>query len=486
MSERASYPIASPTKPARTGLAGIWSRAREPSLVRRLVSAQMAMLLLLWTVVLAAVVWTARNGDGLVDSEPAFDAVVVVAESLKDRPEQQQQSLRALDRVLHSFGSGADSTRLVPTLLVWQDDHLLYRSAGSLSAVRVEASSSVKHVLVDGHRWLARSRRTGDGQLLVTLLIPDTYELIVKLSSRGFYLLPLLVSLPFLIFPALISVRVALRPWRRLSADVASRHPGDLSPLSPLPQQRELRPLATELNRLFLQIAGSSLRERNLIADAAHQLRTPLAALSIGVEALARHRVPRELMDQLQRTSTRATRLVDQLLRLMRSDSVDAESPIVVTDIDLDTLLHERLALFDAIAHAKRVELEYDGDPAAALRGDREGLEALIDNIVENGIKYAPPHSVVNVVLTAMPLFVRLEVLDRGPGIEPQWRERVFDRFFRAPDQAQSGSGLGLAIVRSVVDHHAGEITLSNRGGGGLCVRIDLPRRHSPKVAPAG
>ena len=469
-------------RPGEGGLRGLWGRAWRPSLIRRLVLAQMVILGILWTVILFVAIWSARNGDGLLDSEPAFDAALAMAQDLDAHPDQQRNGLKALDRVLHGFWAGADSTELVPVLLVWKSGQLLYRSPGDVPTVRVEASAKIQHVSVQGRQWLARSRASADGQVLATLLIPDTYALIVTLSSRSFYLLPLIVSLPFLVLPAWLSVRIALRPWQRLSEEVASRRAGDLRPLTMLPVQRELRPLVLALNRLLAELSASSLRERNLIADAAHQLRTPLAALRVGVGALGRHQVPGELMANLVRTSERASRLVDQLLRLMRSEAAHEGPSQPVTNVDIDLLLRDRLAIFDALAHAKDVELEYDGTPEAWVQGEREDLEALIDNLVDNAIKYSPPGSVVNVVLTAPGDALRLEVLDRGPGIDEPWRERVFDRFFRAPDQAQSGSGLGLAIVRSAVTKHKGRVQLLNRGGGGLCVQVELPRANAWQI----
>lgn len=466
-------------------LRGLWQRVREPSLVRRLVSAQMVLLLALWTAVLGLVVWGARHGDGMLANEPAFDAVLAVAADLDDRPERQQHSLYALDRMLHnSFGSGPDAVDLAPTLLVWRDDQLVYRSRNGASPLRVEASVDPRYVTIDGKTWLAHSRRHDN--LLVTFLVPDAYEMVVTLGARGYYLLPLMVSLPFLIIPAWVAVRIALRPWRELSAAVAARGPGNLSPLAPVPAHRELRPLVQALNGLLAQLAASTARERNLIGDAAHQLRTPLAALHVGIEALGRYDVPGELKNQLQRTSSRAARLVDQLLRLMRSDASQEGASQVVGDFDFDAMLRERLAIFDTLAHAKGIELEYDGASDVHVRGEQEGLEALIDNLVDNAIKYSPPGAVLNVVVGASESVVRLEVMDRGPGIDEAWHERVFDRFFRAPDQSQNGSGLGLAIVHSVVQRHGGQVILFNRGGGGLCVRVDLPRAPVPGVEASG
>lgn len=465
------------------GLRGLWSRVAQPSLVRRLLLAQMATLGLLWTLTLAGAIWTTRNGDGLLDNKLLFEALVAVAEDLSDHPDRQGHSLKALDRAMRqNFGEGADATELVPTLLVWRGNQLVYRSAGGAPSLLVQPSDQVKRITVDGKRWMARSDSTTGGGLVVTLLVPAAEELALSINSRGLYLMPMVISLPFLVFPAWWSLRVALRPWRQLSENVAARGPRDLQPLSPVPRHRELQPLVQALNDLLARLQASSLRERNLVADAAHELRTPLAALGIGIDALGRYEVPRDLMGNLQRCSQRASRLVGQLLKLMRSEARSGSEPHVV--IAMDQLLVDRLAVFDVLAHAKTVELEYDCEAGLLVCGEREGLESLVDNLIDNAIKYSPPGGIVSVRALRYDGSVRFEVSDQGPGIPEQWRERVFDRFFRLPDQSQGGSGLGLAIVQSVVLKHKGLITLLPAICGGLCVRVDIPSLAPSHGAP--
>ncbi|MBV8033684.1 ATP-binding protein [Roseateles sp.] len=459
---------------AAAGLHAWWLRAAGPSLVRRLLLAQLGMLALLWALLLGALVWSVSDGKGVLDDDTTLDAVLTVAQELADRPEPLLRSLRAADRALYrNWGDNPDSARLAPELQVWRGGQLLYRSEGAAPLLRVAPGAAPVRVTLDGTRWLARSRASADGHLVGTLVLADARQLALTLNSRGLYLVPLVISLPLLALPAWGAVHLALRPWRRLSQDVAARGPRDLQPLASTPPHRELQPLVGALNDLLARLRAGSARERNLIADAAHELRTPLAAMHVGVEALGRHDVPQELMANLLRSTRRAARLVDQLLRLMRSEATaeDAQQ----AGIALDELVPDRLAAFDALARARGVELEYDGDAGLCVHGEREGLESLVDNLVDNAIKYSPTGAAVSVEVRAAGDWVRIEVADRGPGIAAQWRERVFDRFFRVPDQSQNGSGLGLAIVRSVVLRHEGRIELLPRAGGGLRVRVELP-----------
>jgi two-component system sensor histidine kinase QseC len=178
-------------------------------------------------------------------------------------------------------------------------------------------------------------------------------------------------------------------------------------------------------------------------------------------------------MDSLLRSNQRASRMVAQLLQLMRSET---EAPgMGMQPMRLDLLLVDRLAALDALACLRPVELALESSEPLCVMGEREGLVSLIDNLVDNAIKYSPAHATVSVRLQRQGDKALLQVRDRGPGIAEPWRQRVFDRFFRVPDQSQSGSGLGLAIARTVTDRHGGSITLHNAQDGGLLASVSLP-----------
>jgi two-component system sensor histidine kinase QseC len=287
--------------------------------------------------------------------------------------------------------------------------------------------------------------------------------------------------------PAWLSVRLALRPWRRVSGEIESRGPDDLSPLGFVPQHRELSPLTGAVNRLLVRLRSARLRESSFIADAAHELRTPIAAMRVHVEALLGHAPAerdRELLQGLLASNGRAARLVEQLLALTRSEA--AADAHTVTIIDLEALAQECLAQMSPLAQAASVELELESGQAdratANVRGHAESLRSLVDNIVGNAIKYSPPSGTVRVRLAASPASIQLSVTDEGPGIPIELRQRVFDRFFRVPDQRQAGSGLGLAIAKAVADSHGASLSLTE-GEGGCGLRVVL---LLPAMGPAG
>jgi len=308
----------------------------------------------------------------------------------------------------------------------------------------------------------------------------------MTLTLKGFLVVPLVISLPLLILPAWLSVRLALRPWRALSDELESRGSRDLHPLAFRAKHRELRPLVGNLNALFERLRASANRERNFVADAAHELRTPLAAMRVNVEALHGYAVTHsqaQLLDGILRSNGRVTRLVGQLLALTRNESV-TDTPIILS---LDEVVRDRLAFLAELARARQVELELRAAADVRIMAGIESLMSLIDNLVENAIKYSPAEAVVTVTVECCDGRAALTVSDEGPGIPPERLARVFDRFYRAPDQVQTGSGLGLAIVKSAVERNGGTISLGPTSAGhGLTVTVQLPLWISGASGSAG
>lgn len=458
-------------------LAQRWNEWKQPSLMRRLLLAQMAVAALLWTMAVALLLYDAHDDPALLRYDKVFQSVLSIAQNLADRPDLQQESLAAFDLALvEAAGDGDAASDTSPVMQVWQRDKLIYRSTAAAPVILNTAPNRVETVEAGGREWRARTLVSPDTETRVMLAEPSVWRLTVVAMYQGFYVLPLAISLPFLVFPAWLSVRVALRPWRRVSEETSERGPADMTPLSYTPPHKELKPLVLSINSLLQRVRDSTSRERSLIADAAHELRTPLAAMRVNVEALKEQSTDegqRELMGNLLRSNDRAARLVGQLLQLMRSDAVSPNDLPVM--LSLDALVQERLAMIEGLASARGVELELDCEGKVPVQGERESLVSMIDNLVDNAIKYSPPDGTVRVQVASEGRRAVLSVADQGAGIPPALRERVFDRFFRNPDQTQSGSGLGLAIVKSVVDRHGGEVVLGEARGGGLMATVRLP-----------
>ncbi|MYN08809.1 ATP-binding protein [Pseudoduganella aquatica] len=466
---------------AAGALRGLRRRVFSPSLVRRLLGAQMALLTLLWSLAVGFVLAENETDHALLNTDQIYAAALHLADSAAEHAAWQREGLRLFDVSLRSQPGMDGPAELLPSILVERGGRELYRSPNAPSGVATRRLDRVETFELDGKRWHARTRQARPGGARMTMFAPDHgWNLFVTLNSHGYYLLPLLISLPLLLLPAWLSIRVALRPWHRVAQELALRGPQDLRPLAFQAQYRELAAMVEALNALMLRVDKSAARERSFIADAAHELRTPLAAMRVNVEALlvqAGSVRDKQLLSGIVSSARRATRLVSQLLTLMRSDAIAGDASERVA---LDELLQDRLAALSGLAAVRWVELELSAEPGFTVCGQRESLISLVDNVVENAIKYGPGGGVVRVALRragqgASVQEAVLTVEDQGPGIAPALRERVFDRFFRDPAQTQSGSGLGLAIAQAAAARHGGRIALLDGEGGGLLVEVRLP-----------
>jgi two-component system, OmpR family, sensor kinase len=295
---------------------------------------------------------------------------------------------------------------------------------------------------------------------------------------------PTLAMVPLLMLLVWWVVTTSLAPAARVRAEVAAREAGDLSPLDEAGLPDEVRPLVHELNLLFARLRHAFEAQTHFVADAAHELRSPLTALKLQVQGLQRSHDPatRELaVQRLAAGVDRATRLVEQLLVLARHEATAATgTPAGPVDL-VETA---RLALADsASAAATRhvslglgLGLGLSHDERVWVHGHAEALRMLVRNLVDNALKYGPEGGQVEVQVRLQDGRALLQVEDSGPGIPEIDRARVLDRFHRLPGSAAAsptGSGLGLAIVKAVADLHGARLTLSDSIAlGGLQVTL--------------
>lgn len=289
---------------------------------------------------------------------------------------------------------------------------------------------------------------------------------------------PALLGLPVLGFWIWLATWRGLRPLDAVAGEIAARRPDKLEPVAPASAPQEIRPLVEAINGLFLRVGQALESERRFTADAAHELRTPLAALAAQAQVAQRARDDDErnhAIGQLIASSRRAARLVDQLLTLAR---LDPDNAAVTETVSLDRLAEEACALHGAEAMGKGVALELDA-AAATTTGNADMLRILLRNLVDNALRYTPAGGRVTVAVA--PGIV--SVTDTGPGIPPEERQRVFDRFHRLAGQETEGSGLGLSIVARIAERHGATIGLAD-GDGGKGLRVTV--RFSARPAPGG
>ncbi len=296
-------------------------------------------------------------------------------------------------------------------------------------------------------------------------------------------LVPFALAVPILGLLVWFAVGHALEPLQRLAAAVKTRRLEALEALPRAGLPEEVQPLVEALNDLLGRLTGALEREHAFIADAAHELRTPLTALHLQLGALERARSDEERTEAMQRLSAgvqRSIRLVEQMLSLKRQEPRAAPTS---TRIALDELVREVVAELVPFADAQGIDLGIAEAQSAFIQGDTDSIATLIRNLVDNAVRYTPAGGRVDVSVidAAVPEHtVRLRVTDTGPGIPPEERARVFDRFYRRPGTEVPGSGLGLAIVKAIADAHAAQIALGEgEDGHGLAVTVTFATTQS-------
>lgn len=280
-----------------------------------------------------------------------------------------------------------------------------------------------------------------------------------------------------------------LRPLARLQSLVGNRAAEDLSPIELSDAPAEVRGLTASLNHLLDATRLSIEHQRRFIADAAHQLRTPLAGLKSQTELAMRENTPENLRARLNMVHTSATRsihLVNQLLTLARSEQHGRQN-VAKVDMDLAKVVRELTAEAVPRALAAGMDLGCDSELMdAPLIGNPALLREMLLNLVENAIKYGCHEGSITVRLQATGQNYLIEVEDNGPGIPNEDKERVFERFYRRT-QDGNGCGLGMAIVKEIVERHEGWVELRDAEPQGLIVHMEFPRHPTlPSPTPAG
>ncbi|WP_036169197.1 ATP-binding protein [Massilia sp. 9096] len=291
---------------------------------------------------------------------------------------------------------------------------------------------------------------------------------------------PIGVMMPILMLVVWLVVSRSLDPVARVRRQVAARQADDLSPVSDAGLPDEVRPLVQELNLLFGRVRTAFDAQQNFVADAAHELRTPLAALKLQVQSLARSdsaEAKDVAVARLNAGIERATRLVEQLLVLARQEA-SAATGTPPQNVDLAGVARRAVADLVGVAQAKDIDLGLQRADAAEVRGQPDALMILLRNLVDNAIKYTPGGGTVDVSVQHDPgaRAIVVTVEDSGPGIPPEERERVFDRFYRVPGSDAAGSGLGLAIIKAIAERHGAVLALGQSAMlGGLEARVTFP-----------
>lgn len=333
---------------------------------------------------------------------------------------------------------------------------------------------------IDGISWRVYTLRDDATGLTVQVGEEATIRDELTAAMLMAILWPALISLPLLALLVWHMVGRGLRPLQQLATLIRQRDPDSLEAVDIAERRFEIQPMVVSLNRLFARVRSVLDNERRFTSNAAHELRTPLAALRVHAQSLQlrvqgdapeSHSV-QAIIDGADRTG----RLLDQLLTLARADSEQARQRLR-GELDLQRLAVDQIADIGHLALEKDIDIAFvaSGTPRK-LQGDAAAMAVLLRNLLDNAIRYTPPGGQVEVRVDYSSDQATLSVCDDGPGIPEAQRELLFERFQRGSATKEKGSGLGLSIVRQIAELHAGRVQMATGiGGKGLCIGLQLP-----------
>jgi two-component system OmpR family sensor kinase len=412
---------------------------------------------------------------GVAAAALSYSQVSAEAKELLDQQLQQIANIVAAQTVprpdpLRSEDSDID-------VAVWSSDGTLQYSSIARINVPRTATNGFSEIILKGEPYRVYAADLAGRHIEVAQPVDvrdDQAE-----AAAGAALLPALILLPVLAIVIALVTRALLLPVRRIAEAVSRRDVLTREPLDARGLPREVVPLIDEINRLLQRQDDALQREQEFIADAAHALRTPLAALQLQADVLDGSQDPEERATRvaaMREGIRRASHLSDQLLSLARINSGSlAEGQTVI----LDATLHEVAALYEGAMTAAGITLALSARSHAEILCDRRSVLLICTNLFDNALRHTPIGGCIEMVADIEDDWARVEIRDQGPGLAEEQLVRVFRRFYQVPGQS-GGSGLGLSTVASLVRRCGGRVTLRNRlDRKGLIASVLLPRRRS-------
>jgi two-component system, OmpR family, sensor histidine kinase QseC len=431
-----------------------------------------AVALVWWSA--AVTIWfdARRDLDELLDGHLAQAAALLIAQQVHNEGDGHE------DR---EFDAAPPPTRYgTPVAFqVWHEGRLVLRSPGAPSDPLSRHTRGFETRVIDGTAWrvVAAQGAEYDVQVFVAEQLASRSAILWALLRSMLW--PMALALPLLALLAWWAVRRGLAPLQRLSASLAQRPPHALGGVQLDDPPAEMQPLVVALNGLFARIGTLIESERRFTADAAHELRTPIAGIRAQAQVALGSPHGDEQAHALRATlegCDRATRLVEQLLTLAR---LEAAPELADSRTDLCPLARRVMAELAGDALACQQTLELEAPEVCELRADDTLLGVLLRNLVDNAIRYSPAGARVRVAITCDTTQATLTVEDSGPGLTAAQRARLGERFFRVLGNARPGSGLGWSIAQRIATVQAATLSASRSAAlGGLAVTVVWPRTH--------
>lgn len=416
----------------------------------------------------------------------------MVASFMDDQMQQLGESIAAHGELVlppvapervHSWGSYI--------VQVWNAGGGLEASTLAGLAAPAPSTGGFRDARFGGHDWrIYDLMPVREGGSRIQVLQSGEFRRKLAVERAGAAIAPVLILLPLALLILWALARTLSREVQAIGRQAAQQDESSISELPLARVPREIAPLVASFNSLLARLRDAFDTQRRFVQDAAHELRTPITAVALQLENLRCDLPPGACKDsfaQLQAGVARAQRLVDQLLKLSRHEASESREPAVA--IDLQSQVHQCIDGLIALADQRHIDLGMVVDEPVAgklvLRCPGSDLRSVLDNLIENALRYAPEGGVVDVRLSTNPQGPVIDVIDDGPGIPPDQLGRVFDRFFRVPGNGVRGSGLGLSIAQNAARRCGLRIVLRNREDrSGLVARVELaPATAGPAAA---
>ncbi len=460
------------------------------SLLRRMMIVQLLVVVTFSLLTICNLLWEfKKTGHGELDQDLRMiaQAIAVSIGSGNNPPELILQNARAVGSLLMEIerlkaSNDADTQYYAFVLRVASaTGQTLYQTPGH-RLLRLDDQQNTFYDFEQNHQtWRAYNYKVPQQDLLIQVgqtsskVNGEIFSIIKK-----YIVWPLLLFLPVAALVTWLTSAGVLRPLRELADMISLRSPSDMRPLERVREYAETQPIVQEINALLQKLDSTLQRERNFLADAAHELRTPLAVIQAQVYVLKHATNEAEEINatsELNLGIERAASLIQKLLLTAKVSGDDFEPRLEV--VNLSAFVQERIATVSVLAVRKNIDIELQAPHSCSVHMDRETFVSAVDNVLDNAIRYTPEGGQIRVFVELMDGGrVRLRVADNGQGIPQELHERVFERFFRIAGTEQQGSGLGLAIVKKVLALHGGEVVLSKGlNQRGLSVNLTMPLR---------
>ncbi len=365
------------------------------------------------------------------------------------------------------------------------DGHVLFQSSAS---ALLPAREGTGFTLFDVHGTTYKLYSLHHGNHLIQIAQDRAARRSLARNLAFRTTMPIIVMVILLLFVVWWVVTSSLAPVNRVQRQIATRKAESLDELDTTGLPNEVRPLVEELNLLLRRMRQAFNAQKNFVADAAHELRSPLSALKLQVEQLRRSSSNKDRDIAVQRLGAgidRATRLIEQLMVLARQQA-NSELHKSAQPVEINRLC--LLAFNDVypLAQQKFMDMGLMESDECYVMGQEEALRIMLRNLLDNAVKYSPERSKIDFRVESGARSVRLVIADNGPGIPESDRQRVMDRFYRIPGNPASGSGLGLSIVQAIADLHAAKIALGSSAGlGGLEVSVTFEAYRMASFRPS-